>query len=244
MVARFAGGLGTVMTGRAAAWRHAGVVEPGAGESCVACVAGITGCRGGDVGRMFAQGIPLSIGTVVAGRALAGDDALGGGVTERRSRERASGRVAGVAGLSRRNVVRRFKGGGGPPLDMASGAATRNDAGVIEPGAGERRVTRVASVAGGRSGNVGRMFAQCVPLGVGAIVAGGALTGDDALGSGVCEGRSREAASRRVAGIAGQCRRDMVRRFESGGGPSLAMAGGTAARRHAGVIKGGTGHGK
>ena len=61
----------------------AGVAERGAGKTRVIFMTGVTGRRGGDMGRMFSQRIPLGVGTVVAGRALAGNHALGGGVTER-----------------------------------------------------------------------------------------------------------------------------------------------------------------
>ena len=60
------------MTGRASARAHAGVTERRAGEGCITLVAGIARGRGGDVTGRLAQCIPLSIGAIVAVRALTG----------------------------------------------------------------------------------------------------------------------------------------------------------------------------
>jgi len=87
-------------------------------------------------------------------------------------------------------------------LNVARGAGARAHAGVTERRADEACVTLVAGVARSRGGHVVRRFAQCIPLGIGTVVAGAALTGNDPLGGGMGEGRGRERSTRGMAGIA------------------------------------------
>jgi len=97
---------------------------------------------------------------------------------------------------------------------VTGGAGTGTHAGVIKGGGtGEAGVTDMAGVAGSRGGGVAGVFTHCVPGGVGAVVAGGALTGDDALCGGVGKSRCAERTARCVTGIAGKVGRNMVRRF-------------------------------
>ena len=70
---------------------------------------------------------------------------------------------------------------------MAGGASARAYRGMTKRGAGEARVVLMASIARSGGDNVRRCFAQCIPLRIGTVVTGGALTGNDALGSGVSE---------------------------------------------------------
>ena len=219
------------VAGGASARADAGMIERRAGEGRITRVAGVA--RGGrrDMSGRFAERVPLGIGTVVAGTALTGNDALGGGMGEGRGRERAAGGVTGIARQSRRDMVARL-GHARTALDVAGCASARTDAGMVERRAGERSVTGMASVArGGRRDVTGRL-AQCVPLGIGAAVTGTALTGDHTLGGRMCKSRRRERATGGVTGIARQIRRDMVARLGHARS-ALDVAGCAAARRHA-----------
>ena len=237
MVGRFGRGRTALdVAGGATARAHAGMIETGAGEGGITLVAGIARGRGGDVAGRFSERVPLGVGTVVTGTALAGNDALGGGVGEGRSRERAARGVTGIAREIRRDVIGRFEGLGGSPLNVTGGAGARVDASVVECGAGERHKTRVAGVARGRGGDVTRCFAERVPLGERAIMTGAALAGHYALCRRMSEARRRERATRGVAGIARERRRNMVVRLGHAR-PARDMATGTTARSHADMSK-------
>ena len=137
----------------------------------------------------------------MAGAALTGNDPLGRRMREGRGRERRVIAVTRVTRQIRRDMVGRF-GRGRTALDVAGGATARAHAGMIETGAGEGGITLVAGIARGRGGDVTRCFAERVPLGVGTVVAGTALAGNNPLGRRMCEGRGCERATRGVAGIA------------------------------------------
>lgn len=222
------------VTGGTGTRTYAGMIETGAGEGGITLVAGIARGRGRDVTGRFAQRIPLSIGTVVAGAALTGDDALSCGVREGRGRERAPRRVTGIAREIRRDVVARL-GHARSSLDVTGRAGARVYASVIECGAadtGERHKTRVAGVARGRGGDVTGRLAERVPLSEGTIMTGAALAGHHALCRGMSEARRRERAARGVAGIARKRRRNVVVRLGHAR-PARDMATGTAAGCHA-----------
>src|SRR3989344_1281460 len=86
-----------------------------------------------------------------------------------------------------------------------------------------------------------RRLAERIPLGIRTVVARAALASSNSLCGGVGKSRGRERATRRMAGIAREVRRDMVCRFEGLGRSPLDVTGGAGARVHAGVIKRGAG---
>lgn len=184
----------------------------------------------------FAQRIPGGVGAVMTGAALSSDDALSCGVPECRDRKGAAGGMAGVAREAGRNMVRRL-GLARATLDVTGRATARRHAGVVKGGGGtgEADVTGVAGVAGGRGGDVAGVLTQRIRSGEGAVVAGGALAGDDALRGGVGKSRHGERTPRGVAGVASKVGRDVVRRLGQARSAKL-MTGGAAARRDTEVI--------
>ena len=230
-----------IVTGGASARDHAGMVKRRAGEGRVTLVAGVARGRGRDVTGRLAERVPLGIGTVVAVRALASDDALGRGMREGRGRERA-GVMARVARQGCRDMVARF-GHARTALNMASRAGARAHAGVTECRAGEARVTPMTGIARGRGRHMAGRFAEGVPLGVGTIVASAARTGDDALSGRVREGRSREWRCVTMAGVARHIRRDMIGRLGRGRS-ALDVTGSASTRTYAGMVETGAGKGR
>jgi hypothetical protein len=181
------------MASGACARGNTGVIKHSVGEGRETRVAAVARGRGGKVICRFTLRIPGRVCPAVASRAraLSRQDALRGGVRECRSRE-CTRVMASIARGVCRNMVRRL-GHAGAALDVTGGATSGGHAGMIKPGAGEGRVTRcVTRVARGRSGHVAGRFAERVPLSVGTIVAGAALTGYHTLRSGVRESRGRE----------------------------------------------------
>ena len=78
-----------VVTSGAGPGRYTRVIEHSIGEGRVTRVAVVARGRGGDVVARLAEGVPGGVGAVVAGRTLAGHDALRRRMGERRRRERA-----------------------------------------------------------------------------------------------------------------------------------------------------------
>ena len=78
---------------------------------------------------------------------------------------------------------------------MATGASSWADASVTKGSSRETCVILVAGIARRRCCHVIRSFAQCIPLRIGTVVAGGALTDNYSLGAGMRESRGREAAA-------------------------------------------------
>jgi len=94
-----------------------------------------------------------------------------------------AGQQLGLVG----NVIGRLAQAG-TALVVAAGTSARADAGVAERGAGKTRVIFMTGIARRRGRDMVRRFAQRIPLGVGTVVAGRALTSDHALDGGVRKG--------------------------------------------------------
>ena len=140
------------VTGGAAARGHAGVIKGRGNKGLESRVAGIARGRRRDMVCRFAERIHAGERTVVTICALPRQDALRGGMRERRGQERTSCRVTRIAREGCRNVVGRL-GHPRSALDVTGGAAARHYSDMIK--------TR-AHPSGGSMARVARCCGWCV----------------------------------------------------------------------------------